>query len=66
VPTSAARLGFVGRQQAGIEIGVDRHLLAGHGVQNEARRHFGHAPAPLVITTRLMIIRMKRRKMPTA
>ena len=27
--------------QAGGEIGVDRHLLAGHGVQGEARRDFG-------------------------
>ena len=30
--------------QAGIEVGVDRHLLARHGVQMEARRDFGDAP----------------------
>ena len=29
--------------QAGGEIGVDRHLLAGHGVQVEARGDFGDA-----------------------
>ena len=29
--------------EAGGEIGVDRHLLAGHGVQGEARRDFGDA-----------------------
>ena len=41
------RLGFVGGQQAGVEIGVDRHLLAGQGVEGEARRHFGHASRAL-------------------
>src|SRR5580704_17137443 len=30
--------------QAGGEIGVDRHLLAGHGVQVEAGSDFGDAP----------------------
>ncbi len=29
--------------QAGGEVGVDRHLLAGHGVQMKARRDFGDA-----------------------
>ncbi len=43
----AARLGFFRRDQAGIEIGVDRHLLAGQGIQGEARRHFGHAAGAL-------------------
>ena len=33
--------------QAGGEIGVDRHLLAGHGVEVEARRHFGDAAGAL-------------------
>jgi hypothetical protein len=28
---------------AGVEVGVDRHLLAGHGVEREARAHLGHA-----------------------
>ena len=39
----AAMLGFLFIDQAGGEIGVDRHLLAGHGVQIEARRDFGDA-----------------------
>ena len=37
--------GFV--DQAGGQIGVDRHLLAGHGVQGEARRDFGDAARAL-------------------
>jgi hypothetical protein len=37
--------GFV--DQAGGEIGVDRHLLAGHGVEVEARRDFGDAARAL-------------------
>ncbi|MNN05274.1 hypothetical protein D3C81_1180290 [compost metagenome] len=31
--------GFV--DQAGVEVGIDRHLLAGHRVQHEARAHLG-------------------------
>jgi hypothetical protein len=27
--------------QAGVEVGIDRHLLARHGVEGEARGHFG-------------------------
>ena len=38
-----ARARFVFVDQAGGKIGVDRHLLAGHGVQGEARRDFGDA-----------------------
>ncbi len=37
-----ARLG-VG-DLAGVQVGVDRHLLAGHGVEGEARADLGHAP----------------------
>jgi len=33
--------------QASVELGVDRHLLAGHGVQGEARRDLGDAPGAL-------------------
>ncbi len=33
-----AGLGFV--DQAGVQVGVDRHLLARHGVEGEARRDF--------------------------
>ena len=40
-----ARDGLV--DQAGTEIGVDRHLLARHGVEVEARRHFGDAAGAL-------------------
>ncbi|MNH94538.1 hypothetical protein D3C73_471590 [compost metagenome] len=35
-------LGFLGRHGAGLEVAVDAHLLAGHAVQREARRDFGH------------------------
>ncbi len=27
--------------QAGVQVGVDGHLLAGHGIEHEARAHFG-------------------------
>ncbi len=30
--------------QTGVEVGVDGHLLARHGVEGEARAHFGDAP----------------------
>src|SRR5581483_1128974 len=40
---SAARLGAALVDQAGGEIGVDRHLLAGQRVQSEARCDLGHA-----------------------
>ena len=30
-----------------MKVGVDRHLLAGHGVQGESRRDFGDAPRAL-------------------
>ena len=40
-----AGLGFV--DDAGVEIGVDRHLLAGHGVQGEAGRDFRDAAGAL-------------------
>ncbi len=42
VRASLARL-LVG-DQAGVEIGVDRHLLAGHRVEREARADLGDAP----------------------
>ena len=38
----APALGFAFVDQAGVEVGVDRHLLAGHRVQGEACRHFGN------------------------
>ena len=37
--TARARLIFA--DQAGIEVGIDRHLLARHRIQGEARAHFG-------------------------
>jgi hypothetical protein len=40
-------LGFVLVDQAGRQVGVDRHLLAGHGVEGEARRDFGDAARTL-------------------
>jgi hypothetical protein len=36
----AARLGLFLVDQAGVQVGVDRHLLARQRVQREARRHF--------------------------
>jgi hypothetical protein len=39
---AAARL-LLG-DQAGVQIGVDGHLLAGHGIEGEARRDFGDTP----------------------
>ena len=39
----AAALGFGLIDQAGVQVGVDRHLLAGHRVQGEARADFGDA-----------------------
>ncbi len=44
---SAALAGFVFADQAGIEVGVNRHLLAWHGVQGEARANFGDAARTL-------------------
>ena len=41
-----SRASLVG-DQAGVQVGVDRHLLAGHGVEGEARRDFGDAPGAL-------------------
>src|SRR5581483_6817743 len=35
--------GLVVGDQAGVEVGVDRHLLAGHGVEGEPGGHLGHA-----------------------
>ncbi len=43
----AAGLGLILVDQAGGEIGVDRHLLAGHRVKAEPRRHFGDAARTL-------------------
>ena len=43
----AARLGGLLVDQAGGEIGVDRHLLAGHRVQLKARGDFGDAARAL-------------------
>ena len=35
--------GLVRVDQAGIQIGIDGHLLARHGIESEARRHFSRA-----------------------
>ena len=42
-----ALLGLWLIDQAGIEVGVDRHLLAGHGVQGETGAHLGNTPGAL-------------------
>ena len=44
---AAAGLGFIGGDEACGEIRVDRHLLAGQGIEGEARGHFGNAPRAL-------------------
>ena len=38
-------LGFV--DHAGVQVGIDRHLLAGHGIQGEPGRHFADSAAAL-------------------
>lgn len=43
----AAGLGLVLVDQAGVEVGVDRHLLAGHGVEGKTRAHLGNPPSTL-------------------
>ena len=42
-PRGAARASSLG-DQAGVQVGVDRHLLAGHRVEGEARGDLGDAP----------------------
>ncbi len=39
----AAGAGLVFVDESGVEVGVDRHLLAGHGIEGEARRDLGGA-----------------------
>ena len=39
----AAALGLVFVDEAGVEVGVDRHLLAGHRVEGESGGDFGDA-----------------------
>ena len=43
----AALLGLALVDQAGVEVGVDGHLLARQGIQGEACAHFGDAPGAL-------------------
>src|SRR5690606_11739233 len=43
----AAHAGFIFTDQTSVEVGVNGHLLAGHGVQGEARTHFGDPPGAL-------------------
>ena len=42
----APALGLHLVDEPGVEIGVDGHLLPGHGVEGEAGRHFGYAAGP--------------------
>ena len=62
-PDAAARLFLA--DQTGVEVGVDGHLLAGHGIEGETSRHFATRPAPLVITTKLMIDQDHETRIPT-
>ena len=43
--TTFARRRFV--DESRIQIGIDRHLLAGHGIQRETSRHLGDATGTL-------------------
>ena len=43
----SATTSFLLVDEAGAQIGVDRHLLAGHGVQGESRGHLRHASRAL-------------------
>ncbi|MND74678.1 hypothetical protein D3C80_662790 [compost metagenome] len=43
----AAGLGLGLIDQAGVEVGVDRHLLAGHRIEGETRAHLGNPPRAL-------------------
>ncbi|MDQ0669721.1 hypothetical protein QF039_004021 [Pseudomonas sp. W2I6] len=43
----ATGLGLVLVDQAGVEVGVDRHLLAGHRVEGKTRAHLGNPPGAL-------------------
>ena len=43
----AAALGLLVVDQAGRQVGIDGHLLAGHGIEGEARRYFGDAGGAL-------------------
>jgi hypothetical protein len=43
----AALARVVGVDQAAVQVGVDRHLLAGHGVEHEARGDLADAPRAL-------------------
>ena len=42
-----ARLGLVLVDQTGVKVSVDRHLLAGHGIEGETRAHLGDTPGTL-------------------
>ena len=33
--------------QAGVEISINRHLFAGHGIEGKTRRHFRNTPGTL-------------------
>ena len=50
--------------QAGREISVDRHLLARHGVEVEARRDLAMRPEPFVMATKFTITRIVNTMMP--
>src|SRR5262245_19206854 len=39
----ATSAGLMLVDQSGIQVGIDRHLLAGHGVEGESCRYFGGA-----------------------
>ena len=43
----AAFAGLLVRQNAGIQIGIDCHLLAGHRIERKARRDFRYTPRTL-------------------
>jgi hypothetical protein len=59
-----ARLGLV--DQTGVQIGVDRHLLARHGIEGKTRRHFGDAGGALGDNNEIDDDQNNKDKKPTA
>ena len=60
-----AGLGLALVDQAGVEVGVDGHLLAGHGVEGKPRAHLGNPPGALGHHHEVMIIKIANTTIPT-
>ena len=60
-----AVVGLLLIDQAGIEIGINRHLFARHGIEGKTRRHFCNTPGTLGDDTKLITTRMLNTITPT-